>query len=57
MPGSPSWMPYAPRGVKGFDDDDDDDDDDLVKMSSLILIPRFHYSVQKCRNCTERVLV
>ena len=25
MPGSPSWMPYAPQGVKGFDDDDDDD--------------------------------
>ena len=27
MPGSSSWMPYAPQGVKGFDDDDDDDDD------------------------------
>jgi len=25
MPGSASWMPYAPQGVKGFDDDDDDD--------------------------------
>jgi len=25
--GSSSWMPYAPKGVKGFDDDDDDDDD------------------------------
>jgi len=30
MPGSCSWMPYAPQGVKGFygggggDDDDDD---------------------------------
>ena len=23
MPGSSSWMPYAPQGVKGFDDDDD----------------------------------
>ena len=22
MPGSSSWMPYAPQGVKGFDDDD-----------------------------------
>ena len=21
MPGSSSWMPYAPQGVKGFDDD------------------------------------
>jgi len=20
MPGSSSWMPYAPQGVKGFDD-------------------------------------
>jgi len=25
MPGSSSWMPYAPQGVKGFDDDDDDE--------------------------------
>ena len=25
MPGSSSWMPYAPKGVKGLDDDDDDD--------------------------------
>jgi len=23
MPGSSSWMPYAPQGVKGFDDDDE----------------------------------
>ena len=22
MPGSSSWMPHAPQGVKGFDDDD-----------------------------------
>ena len=21
MPGSSSWMPYVPQGVKGFDDD------------------------------------
>ena len=27
MPGSSSWMPYAPQGVKGLDDDDDDDND------------------------------
>jgi len=25
MPGSSSWVPCAPQGVKGFDDDDDDD--------------------------------
>ena len=25
MPGSSSWIPYAPQGVKGPDDDDDDD--------------------------------
>jgi len=25
MAGGSSWMPYAPQGVKGFDDDDDDD--------------------------------
>jgi len=24
MPGSSSWMPYGPQGLKGFDDDDDD---------------------------------
>ena len=24
MPGSSSWMPYAPQGVKRLDDDDDD---------------------------------
>jgi len=23
MPGSSAWMPYAPQGVKGFDDDDE----------------------------------
>jgi len=28
MLGSSSWMPYAPKGVKGTDDDDDNDDDD-----------------------------
>jgi len=22
MPGSSSWMPYAPQGLKGLDDDD-----------------------------------
>jgi len=25
MPGNSSCMPYAPQGVKGFDDDDDDE--------------------------------
>ena len=24
MPGSSSWMPYAPQGEKGLDDDDDE---------------------------------
>jgi len=40
VPGSSSWMPYAPQGVKGFDDDvdggggdDDDDDDDDVRAA------------------------
>jgi len=23
MPGSSSWIPYVPQGVKGLDDDDD----------------------------------
>jgi len=26
MPGSCSWMHYAPQGVNGFVDDDDDDE-------------------------------
>jgi hypothetical protein len=30
MPGSSSWMPYAPQGVKGFDDD----------LSAILKIPR-----------------
>jgi len=30
MPGSSSWMPYAPQGVKGFDDDDDVNITDLI---------------------------
>jgi len=30
MPGSSSWMPYATKGVKGFDDDDDDDEYNLM---------------------------
>ena len=25
MPRNSSWMPYAPQGVKGFDDDDEDE--------------------------------
>jgi hypothetical protein len=25
MPGSSSWIPYAPQGVKGLVDDDDDE--------------------------------
>ena len=29
MPGSSSWMAYAPQGVKGLDDDDDDDDENM----------------------------
>jgi hypothetical protein len=30
MPGSSSWMPYAPQGVKGLDDDEN---------RNVILIP------------------
>jgi len=32
MPGSSSWMPYAPQGVKGDDVDDDDDDDTKISL-------------------------
>jgi len=30
MPGSSSWMPCAPHGVKGLDDDYDDDETTLL---------------------------
>jgi len=32
MAGSSSWMPYAPLGIKGFNDDDDDDDDTGLRV-------------------------
>jgi hypothetical protein len=32
MPGSSSWVPYTPQGVKGLDDDDNDDDDVLIRF-------------------------
>jgi len=38
MPGSSSWMPYAPQGVKGFDDDES-----VVQMQS-----HFRYCIAKC---------
>ena len=34
MPGSSSWMPYVPQGVKGSDDDDDDDDEQFNVCNS-----------------------
>jgi hypothetical protein len=34
MPGSSSWIPYTPQGVKGFDDDDDDDDATKYEVSA-----------------------
>ena len=34
MPGSSSWMPYAPQGVKG----PDDDDDEVLKGTTFIKI-------------------
>ena len=39
MPGSSSWIPYAPQGVRGLDDDDDDDDDlHMAETCSCIFI-------------------
>jgi hypothetical protein len=32
MPGSSSWMPCAPQGVKGLDNDDDDDSKSLCLL-------------------------
>ena len=49
MPGSSSWMPYAPQGIKGFYDDDDDDDDDtdktVVDLLHKYLVPDLTLSV------------
>jgi hypothetical protein len=35
MPGSPSWMPYAPQGVKGLNDDDNINNDPEDKTDRL----------------------
>jgi hypothetical protein len=36
MSGSSSWIPYAPQGVKGFDDDDDDDEMNILKLTLVV---------------------
>jgi hypothetical protein len=36
MPGSSSWMLYAPQGVKGLDDEDDLDT--LIIFSKILLL-------------------
>jgi len=38
MPGSSSWMPYAPQGVKGADDVDDDSESYIIPLK-LINLP------------------
>jgi len=35
MPGSSSWMPYAPQGVKGFDDETRDISDKMLLWSNV----------------------
>ena len=52
-PGSSSWMPGAPQGVKGFDDDDDDEL--VIKMLRVVFfvmsdIPASEFYVQTFRN-------
>jgi hypothetical protein len=44
MPGSSSWMPYAPQRVKRLDDDDDDDvfNIKVTLIEMLLLKPLFH---------------
>jgi len=42
MPGSSSWMPYAPQGAKGIDDDD-----------VTILLRKF-WEVQICTNYSNK---
>ena len=38
MPGSSSWMLYAPQGVTGLDDDDDDDDSNTNSFDAKVRI-------------------
>jgi len=47
MPGSSSWMPYAPQGVKGFDDDDDD----VIFQSAVTIMYKGWQSPQLTRVC------
>jgi len=41
MPGSSSWMPYAPQGVKGFDDDDTAQGIESTDVVNLVLLVMF----------------
>jgi len=52
MPGSSSWMPYAPQGVKGFDDDDDDDDDDDEGSVKFVLCSKTEYRWVRTNCCS-----
>ena len=48
MPGSSSWMPYAPLGVKGFDDDLKSEDRTNKILTGNWLLPR-------CKNCVSTI--
>jgi len=48
MPGSSSWMPYAPQGEKGLDDDDSlDQPTDNTYMYNELL-PHKHSYIFRC---------
>jgi hypothetical protein len=51
MPGSSSWLPYAPQGVKGLDDYDDDDDDNHDEAQYRVFFKirtKYDYKAMSC---------
>jgi len=51
MPGSSSWMPYAPHGIKGLDDYDDDDE--AVQFDEYITKQQCHTVCRSSVSCVS----
>jgi hypothetical protein len=63
MPGSNSWMPYAPQGVNGLNDDDDDEEVFAIFGTHFIffnkiLLKNCHIQLKlKIICCSEQLLL